>query len=79
MALFGELTKKPVENFGAGRHGDRGGFYLVVDPYGARRLIVRVVVKGQKNKQGAPLRTDFGLLPPSNCIIEGLPTPSNVL
>jgi integrase len=35
--------------------------YLVVDPSGARRWIVRVVVKGQKNKKGAPLRTDFGL------------------
>lgn len=31
------------------------------DPSGARRWIVRVVVKGQKNKKGAPLRTDFGL------------------
>ena len=43
------------------RHGDGGGLYLVVDPSGARRWIVRVVVKGQKNKKGAPLRTDFGL------------------
>lgn len=33
----------------------------MVDPSGARRWIVRVVVKGQKNKKGAPLRTDFGL------------------
>jgi integrase len=32
-----------------------------VDPSGARRWIVRVVVKGQKNRKGAPLRTDFGL------------------
>lgn len=32
-----------------------------MDPSGARRWIVRVVVKGQKNKNGAPLRTDFGL------------------
>lgn len=31
------------------------------DPSGARRWVVRVVVKGQKNKKGAPLRTDFGL------------------
>ncbi|WP_436398693.1 tyrosine-type recombinase/integrase [Roseobacter sp. S98] len=35
--------------------------YLVVDPSGARRWIVRVVVKGQKNRKGGPLRTDFGL------------------
>ncbi len=61
MALSGKLTKKLVENLGAGRHGDGNGLYLVVDPSGARRWIVRVTVKGQKNKQGAPLRTDFGL------------------
>lgn len=61
MALSGKLTKKLIENLGAGRHGDGNGLYLVVDPSGAWRWIVRVVVKGQKNKKGAPLRTDFGL------------------
>jgi integrase len=61
MALIGKLTKKLVDNHGAGRHGDGNGLYLVVDPSGARRWVVRVVVKGQKNKKGAPLRTDFGL------------------
>ncbi|MEP1588295.1 MAG: Arm DNA-binding domain-containing protein [Tateyamaria sp.] len=61
MALSGTLTKNLVENFGPERHGDGSGLYLVVDPSGARRWIVRVVVKGQKNKKGAPLRTDFGL------------------
>jgi integrase len=61
MALSGKLTRKLVEHLGAGRHGDGNGLYLVVDPSGARRWIVRVVVKGQKNKKGAPLRTDFGL------------------
>ncbi|MEY8116922.1 tyrosine-type recombinase/integrase [Falsihalocynthiibacter sp. BN13B15] len=61
MALTGKLTKKLVENLHAGRHGDGGGLYLVVAPSGARRWIVRVVVKGQKNKKGDPLRTDFGL------------------
>lgn len=60
-ALTGKLTKKLVENAGPGRHGDGGGLYLVVDPSGARRWIVRVTVKGQKNRKGAPLRTDFGL------------------
>lgn len=60
-ALSGKLTKKLVENLGAGRHGDGSGLYLVVDPSGARRWIVRVTVKGQKNRKGAPLRTDFGL------------------
>lgn len=61
MGLTGKLTKKLVENLGNGRHGDGGGLYLVVDPSGARRWIVRVVVKGQRNAKGAPLRTDFGL------------------
>ena len=60
-ALSGKLTKKLVENLGPGRHGDGGGLYLVVDPSGARRWIVRLTVKGQRNKKGAPLRTDFGL------------------
>lgn len=60
-ALGGKLTKKLIENLGAGRHGDGAGLYLVVDPSGARRWIVRVTVKGQKNRKGAPLRTDFGL------------------
>ena len=59
--LSGKLTRKLVENLGAGRHGDGNGLYLVVDPSGARRWILRVVVKGQKNRKGAPLRTDFGL------------------
>lgn len=61
MVIAGKLTKKLVENLGPGRHGDGNGLYLVVDPSGARRWIVRVVVKGQCNRNGAPLRTDFGL------------------
>lgn len=61
MALSGKLTKKLVENLGAGRHVDGNGLYLVIDPSGARRWIVRVVVKGQRNRVGGPLRTDFGL------------------
>ncbi|WP_235866665.1 Arm DNA-binding domain-containing protein [Primorskyibacter flagellatus] len=50
MALSGKLTKKRVENLGPGRHGDGSDLYLVVDPSGAWRWTVRVVVKGQKNK-----------------------------
>ncbi|WP_424973585.1 tyrosine-type recombinase/integrase [Dinoroseobacter sp. S124A] len=60
-ALNGKLTKRLVDNLGPGRHGDGAGLYLVVDPSGARRWIVRVTVKGQRNSKGAPLRTDFGL------------------
>ena len=59
--VTGKLTKKLVENLGTGRHGDGGGLYLVVKPSGARSWIVRVVVQGQRNNKGAPLRTDFGL------------------
>ncbi|WP_419903474.1 tyrosine-type recombinase/integrase [Kiloniella sp.] len=59
--LTGKLTKKLVENLGVGRHGDGGGLYLVVKPSGSRSWVVRVVVQGQKNRKGAPLRTDFGL------------------
>ncbi len=59
--ISGKLTKKLVERLGAGRHGDGNGLYLVVDPSGARRWIVRVTVKGQRNRQGKPHRTDFGL------------------
>ncbi|NND43234.1 MAG: tyrosine-type recombinase/integrase [Silicimonas sp.] len=61
MAITGKLTKRLVENLGPGRHGDGHGLYLVVDPSGARRWIVRVTVKGQRNRKGGPLRTDFGL------------------
>lgn len=52
--LTGKLTRRLVESLGTGRH-------VVVDPSGARRWIVRVTVKGQKNRLGKPLRTDFGL------------------
>ncbi|KAB2530896.1 integrase [Salipiger aestuarii] len=56
----GKLTKNLVRTLGPGRHGDGNGLYLVVDPSGARRWIVRVTVKGQRNRQGKPNRTDFG-------------------
>ncbi|WP_244868031.1 tyrosine-type recombinase/integrase [Vannielia litorea] len=59
--ISGKLTKKQVESLGPGRHGDGNGLYLVVDPSGARRWIVRATVKGQKNRHGKPMRTDFGL------------------
>jgi integrase len=59
--ISGKLTKALVKTLGPGRHADGNGLYLVVDPSGARRWIVRTTVKGQKNKAGKPLRTDFGL------------------
>ena len=60
-ALQGTLTKKLVENLGAGRHGNGADLYVVVDSSGVRHWIVRGRVKGQKISKGAPLRTDFGL------------------
>ncbi|WP_299202171.1 Arm DNA-binding domain-containing protein [uncultured Tateyamaria sp.] len=60
-ALNGKLTKNLVRTLGPGRHGDGSGLYLVVDPSGARRWIVRVTVKVQRNREGKPLCTDFGL------------------
>ena len=56
-----QIDTKLVEKLGAGRHGDSGGLYPMVDPSDAQGWIVRVVVKSQKNKWGGPLRTDFGL------------------
>lgn len=62
MAIHsGKLTKALIPKLGPGRHNDGGGLCLVVDPSGARRWIVRVTIKGQKNRNGKPLRTDFGL------------------
>ena len=43
-ALSGTLAKKLVENLGAGRHGDRNGLYLVIDPSGARCWIVDMLL-----------------------------------
>jgi len=60
-ALGGKLTKNLVRTLCPGRHGDGSSLCLVVDPSGARRWIVRVTVKGQRNREGKPLRTDFGL------------------
>ena len=62
FAPIGRLTKRLVKNLGPGRQGDRGGLYLVVDSTAnaSRRWIMRVTVKAQRNKKGAPLRTDFG-------------------
>lgn len=55
-ALGGKLTKKLVENLGQGRHGDGSGLYLVVDPSGARRWIVRVTVKTAETYSGEIFR-----------------------
>ena len=59
--ISGKLTKALVRTLPAGRHSDGNGLFLIVDPSGARRWMVRVTVKGQRNRNGKPLRTDFGL------------------
>ena len=59
--ISGKLTKRIIRSLGPGRHSDGNGLYLVVDPSGARRWIVRLTVRGQKNRNGKPLRTDLGL------------------
>jgi len=51
--LTGKLTKRGVETAKSGRHSDGAGLYLVVDPSGARRWVLRVSVRGR--------RRDFGL------------------
>lgn len=42
-----------VRNASPGRYADGNGLYLVVDPSGARRWLLRIVIKG--------LRRDLGL------------------
>lgn len=59
--LTGKLTKRLVESLGSGRHGGGNGLYLVVDPSGARRWIVRLTIKGKRNEKDGPHRTDLGL------------------
>ena len=58
--LSGKLTKRSVEPLGPGRHVDGNGHYLDVDPSGAGLWILRVLVKGKRNRNGGLLRTDFG-------------------
>lgn len=48
-----KLNPAFVRKAGPGRHADGGGLYLKVDPSGARRWILRTVVRGH--------RRDFGL------------------
>lgn len=57
----GKLTRRQIESLGTGRHSDGNGLHLVVKPSGAKSWIVRLTIKGQRNSNGAPLRTDLGL------------------
>ena len=46
------LMAPQLKNLPAGRHADGNGLYLVVDPGGARRWILRVVVHGRRRDIG---------------------------
>src|SRR3954454_24593083 len=35
-----------------GRHGDGNGLYLIVDPSGAKRWVLRIVVRGKRRHIG---------------------------
>lgn len=60
-ALKGKLKKNEIPSLSVGRHGDGNGLFLLVKPSGSRSWIIRLTIKGQKNRNGAPLRTDFGI------------------
>ncbi|MBN2970680.1 integrase arm-type DNA-binding domain-containing protein [Roseomonas aeriglobus] len=47
-----KLTAAAVRNLGPGLHGDGGNLYLRVDPSGARRWIVRLMVQGKRCDHG---------------------------
>ena len=61
VAIKGKLKKSEITSLPVGRHGDGNGLFLLVKPSGSRSWIIRLTVKGQKNRNGGPLRTDFGL------------------
>jgi integrase len=46
------LTSVRLKSLGPGRHADGNGLYLVVDPSGARRWILRTVVRGARRDIG---------------------------
>jgi hypothetical protein len=47
-----KLNAAFVRKAGPGRHADGGGLYLKVDPSGARRWILRTVVRGRRRDYG---------------------------
>jgi integrase len=47
-----KLTAVAVRKLGPGRHADGGGLYLVVDPSGARRWLLRIVAQGKRRDIG---------------------------
>jgi integrase len=47
-----KLTAVHVRKAGPGRYADGGGLYLVVDPSGARRWLLRIVAQGKRRDIG---------------------------
>jgi hypothetical protein len=47
-----KLTAAMVRRAGPGRHADGGGLYLLVDPSGARRWLLRIIVQGRRRDIG---------------------------
>jgi hypothetical protein len=47
-----KLTAVFVKKASPGRHADGGGLYLVVDPSGARRWLLRIVAQGKRRDIG---------------------------
>jgi integrase len=46
------LTALAIRRAGVGRHADGNGLYLVVDPSGAKRWVLRIVVHGRRRDLG---------------------------
>jgi hypothetical protein len=49
---YQQLSSASVRTKGPGRHPDGNGLYLVVDPSGARRWSLRIVVQGRRRDLG---------------------------
>jgi integrase len=47
-----ELTAAAVKTRSPGRYADGNGLYLVVDPSGARRWMLRIIVRGRRRDMG---------------------------
>lgn len=59
--LSGKLTKRRVEQLNAGKYADGNGLYLVVDPSGARRWVLRATLRNLQTTVGKLKRIELGL------------------
>ena len=59
---MGKLTAAKVKSIRKiGMEGDGGGLFLNVAKGGSKSWILKITIKGKKNKDGKPLRREFGL------------------